>query len=181
MASSKDSGQGFIARNRKPRVHISYEDPYDADKRVELPFVMGVMADLSGNASEVAKPDMNQRKFLDIDMDTLDKRMAAIQPGLAMKVPHRLGDSADKDGEGRLAVELHFSKMEDFAPAEIARRVPALKEKLEAREKLSNLLRYMDGKAAAEEALRKLLADRDLMTVMQGKLKPGATPDETEK
>ena len=66
-----NSGQRFIARNRKPRVHITYEDPYNSDKKVELPFVMGVMADLSGNASEVEKPEMEKRKFLDFDMDKL--------------------------------------------------------------------------------------------------------------
>ena len=81
MAKNSNSGQKFISRNRKPRVHITYEDPYDAEKLVELPFVMGVMADLSGNASAVEKPEMEDRKFLDIDMDNFDKRMAAIEPG----------------------------------------------------------------------------------------------------
>ena len=91
MASNSNSGQKFISRNRKPRVHITYEDPYDAEKLVELPFVMGVLADLSGNASDVAKPDMNDRKFLDIDMDNFDKRMAAIEPAVSMRVPNKLG------------------------------------------------------------------------------------------
>ena len=91
MASNSNSGQKFISRNRKPRVHITYEDPYDAEKLVELPFVMGVMADLSGNASEVEKPDMDDRKFLDIDMDNFDKRMAAIEPAVTFRVPNKLG------------------------------------------------------------------------------------------
>ena len=86
MASNSNSGQKFISRNRKPRVHITYEDPYDAERLVELPFVMGVLADLSGNASQVAKPDMNERKFLDFDMDNFDKRMGAIEPAVSMKV-----------------------------------------------------------------------------------------------
>ena len=86
MASNSNSGQKFISRNRKPRVHITYEDPYDSEKLIELPFVMGVLADLSGNASQVAKPDMNDRKFLDIDMDNFDKRMAAIEPAVSMKI-----------------------------------------------------------------------------------------------
>jgi type VI secretion system protein ImpB len=97
MPANSNSGQKFISRNRKPRVHITYEDPYDSEKLVELPFVMGVLADLSGNASQVAKPDMNDRKFLDIDMDNFDKRMAAIEPAVSMKVPNRLG--ADGGGE----------------------------------------------------------------------------------
>ena len=75
-----DSGQKFIRRNRPPRVHITYEDPYNAEQKIELPFVMGVLADLSGNASAVEKPEISQRKFLDVDMDNFDQRMAAIEP-----------------------------------------------------------------------------------------------------
>ena len=167
MASNSNSGQKFISRNRKPRVHITYEDPYDAERLVELPFVMGVMADLSGNNSAVEKPDMNDRGFLDIDMDNFDKRMAAIEPGLTMKVPNKLGDGADGD---KLSVNLKLKKMEDFAPAALARQVPAVAKLLQAREQLSNLLRYMDGKVAAEDALKKLLADPQLMAAMKDKL-----------
>ena len=125
MASNSNSGQKFISRNRKPRVHITYEDPYDAERLIELPFVMGVMADLSGNNSAVEKPDMNDRAFLDIDMDNFDKRMAAIEPGLTMKVPNKLGESAGGD---KLAVNLKLKKMEDFAPAALARQVPARRQ-----------------------------------------------------
>ena len=167
MASNSNSGQKFISRNRKPRVHITYEDPYDAEKLVELPFVMGVMADLSGNASAVAKPDMADRNFLDIDMDNFDKRMAAIEPGLTMKVPNKLGEA---DSTDKLSVNLKFKKMEDFSPAAIARQVPATAKLLQAREQLQNLLRYMDGKAAAEDTLKKLLADPQMMAAMKEKL-----------
>ncbi|HYA74387.1 MAG TPA: type VI secretion system contractile sheath small subunit [Roseiarcus sp.] len=167
MASNSNSGQKFISRNRKPRVHITYEDPYDAERLVELPFVMGVMADLSGNNSAVVKPDMNDRAFLDIDMDNFDKRMAAIEPGLTMKVPNKLGDG---EGGDKLGVNLKFSKMEDMSPAAIARQVPAMAKLLEAREQLANLLRYMDGKVAAEDSIKKLLADPQLMAAMQQKL-----------
>jgi type VI secretion system protein ImpB len=167
MASNSNSGQKFISRNRKPRVHITYEDPYDAERLVELPFVMGVMADLSGNNSAVAKPDMNDRGFLDIDMDNFDKRMAAIEPGLTMKVPNKLGGG---EGGDKLGVNLKFTKIEDFSPAAIARQVPATAKLLAAREQLSNLLRYMDGKVAAEDSLKKLLADPQLMSAMKQKL-----------
>jgi type VI secretion system protein ImpB len=166
VASNSNSGQKFISRNRKPRVHITYEDPYDAEKLIELPFVMGVLADLSGNASEVAKPDMNDRAFLDIDMDNFDKRMAAIEPGLAMKVDNKLGDQS---GE-KLSVKIKFSKMDDFSPAAIARQIPATAKLLRAREQLANLLRYMDGKAAAEDTLKKLLADPQLMAALKEKM-----------
>jgi len=167
MASNSNSGQKFISRNRKPRVHITYEDPYDAERLIELPFGMGVMAGLSGNNSAVEKPDMNDRSFLDFDMDNFDKRMAAIEPGLTMKVPNKLGSG---EGGDRLSVNIKLRKMEDFAPAALARQVPAVAKLLQAREQLSNLLRYMDGKVAAEDALKKLLADPQLMAAMKDKL-----------
>jgi len=167
MASNSNSGQKFISRNRKPRVHITYEDPYDAERLVELPFVMGVISDLSGNSSAVAKPDMSERPFLDIDMDNFDKRMTAIEPGLSMKVPNKLGGG---EGGDKLSVNLKFNKIDDFSPAAIARQVPATAKLLAAREQLANLLKYMDGKVAAEDALKKLLADPQLMAAMQQKL-----------
>jgi type VI secretion system protein ImpB len=178
MASNSNSGQKFISRNRKPRVHITYEDPYDAERLIELPFVMGVLADLSGNSSAVQKPDMADRAFLDIDMDNFDKRMAAIEPGLSMKVPNKLGSG---EGGDKLSVNVKFKKMDDFSPTAIARQVPAVAKLLQAREQLSNLLRYMDGKVAAEDALKKLLADPQLMAAMKDKLaeRPSeATSDE---
>lgn len=163
MAS--DSGQKFIRRNRAPRVHITYEDPYDANKLVEIPFVMGVMSDLSGNASDVAKPDFADRGFLEFDMDNFEKRMAAIKPGVSFRVANKLGDGA---GE-QMGVKLNFTKMEDFSPASVAKQVPALNKLLEARSQLSNLLRYMDGKVSAEDALKKLLADPELMAALKAR------------
>src|SRR5690242_3854019 len=102
-----DSGQKFIRRNRAPRVHITYEDPYDAERLVELPFVMGVLSDLSGNASNVEKPKLEERKFLEFDMDNFENRMAAIEPGVSMRVTNKLGDADEK-----MSVALHFRKME---------------------------------------------------------------------
>jgi type VI secretion system protein ImpB len=173
---SSNSGQKFISRNRKPRVHITYEDPYDADKLVELPFVMGVLADLSGNASKVDKPDIAERNFLEFDMDNFDKRMSAIEPGVSMKVANKLSDgSSDK-----LSVNLTLRKMEDLSPAAIARQVPALAKLLQAREQLSNLLRYMDGKVAAEDKLKKLLADPQLMSALKDRLAESSGGDSEE-
>jgi type VI secretion system protein ImpB len=158
-----DSGQKFIRRNRAPRVHITYEDPYDAERLVELPFVMGVLSDLSGNNSAVEKAKLEERKFLDFDMDNFDARMAAIQPGIRMRVANKLGD----DSSEKMSVELNFSKMADFTPVAVARQVPATAKLLEAREQLANLLRYMDGKVGAEDQLKKLLADPQLMAALQ--------------
>ena len=170
---SSDSGQKFIRRNRAPRVHIAYDDPFDADKKIELPFVMAVMSDLSGDSSDVEKPDIADRAFLDIDMDNFEQRMAAIEPGTSFRVKNRLGD-----GDDQLSVKLKFKKMTDFTPASVARQVPALSKLLEAREQLANLSRYMDGKADAEAKLRELLKDKALMAALSEKLVKNP-PDES--
>jgi type VI secretion system protein ImpB len=161
-----DSGQRFIRRNRAPRVHISYEDPYDAERKIELPFVMGVMADLSGNNAGSEKPDVADRNFLDIDMDNFEARMKAINPGVSFKTENKLNDGT---GE-QMSVNLRFEKMEDFGPAAVARQVPALATLLQAREQLSNLLKYMDGKVAAEDQIKKLLNDPQLMQALRDRM-----------
>jgi len=160
-----DSGQRFIRRNRPPRVHITYENPSNAEEKIELPFVMGVMADLSGNAPGVEKDEIANRKMLDIDMDNFDKRMESISPGVAFRVDNKLGEG---DGE-KLGINLQFKKMDDFSPAAVAKQVPALNKLLEARTQLANLMRYMDGKVAAEGQLKKLLADPELMKMLSEK------------
>jgi type VI secretion system protein ImpB len=160
---SSDSGQKFIKRNRPPRVQISYEDPYNAEKQVELPFVMGVMADLSGNNSPVEKPPMAQRKFSNVDMDNFDEYMESVNPAVTFRTKNALGDES---GE-QIGINLSFKKMDDFSPGAIARQVPAMAALLEAREQLSNLQRYMDGKVAAEDQLKKLLANPQLMQALK--------------
>ena len=159
MAS--DSATGFIKRNRPPRVNISYADPYESDKLVELPFVMGVMSDLSGNASSVEKPPVAERTFTRVDQDSLDEYMSSVSPGVSMQVENSLDDQG-----GKLGVNLQFGKMDDLDPAEIARQVPALAKLLEARTQLANLQRYMNGKSAAQDQIQKLLADPDLMAAL---------------
>jgi type VI secretion system protein ImpB len=158
-----DSGQKFIKRNRPPRVQISYEDPYNAEKQVELPFVMGILSDLSGNASQVAKAPMAERKFSNVDMDNFEDYMASVAPAVTFRTANKLSG----DGNEQLGVNLTFKRMEDFTPGAIARQVPALRALLEAREQLANLQRYMDGKVAAEDQLKKLLADPELMKALK--------------
>ena len=170
-----DSGQRFIRRNRPPRVHITYEDPYNAERRIELPFVMGVMSDLSGNNSNVEKADVAERKFLEFDMDNFENRMAAVEPGAAFHVPNKLDDGA---GE-KLSVDMHFKKMDDFNPAAVARQVPALAKLLEARDQLANLLRYMDGKVAAEDQIKRLLRDPQLMEALRARAPASADEADT--
>lgn len=161
MASS-DSATGFIKRNRPPRVQISYADPIEANKQVELPFVMGIMSDLSGNASKEEKPPVADREFTAVSSDTLDDYMESVAPGLAINVDNKL----DPEQGGKLSVSLNFKKMADLSPGEIARQVPSLNTLLEARQQLANLARYMNGKSGAQEQLKQLLADPALMAAL---------------
>jgi type VI secretion system protein ImpB len=138
---------------------------------------MGVMADLSGNTPGVEKADIVQRKFLDFDMDNLDARMSAIQPGISFRVDNKLSDSS---GE-KMGVNLRFDKMADFEPAAVAKQVPAVAKLLEARQQLANLQRYMDGKVAAEDQLRKLLSDPRLMAALKDRVVEKGVEDDDEK
>ena len=157
------SSQKFIARNRAPRVQIEYDvELYGAEKKVQLPFVMGVMSDLSGNASKVEKAPVAEREFSQINSDTLDDYMESVAPGLAINVENTL----DPEQGGKLSVSLNFKKMADLSPGEIARQVPALATLLEAREQLANLQRYMNGKNGAQDQLKALLTDPKLMAAL---------------
>ncbi|MDO5605773.1 MAG: type VI secretion system contractile sheath small subunit [Paracoccus sp. (in: a-proteobacteria)] len=170
MASDKSTD--FLKRNRPPRVNISYEDPYDSEKMVELPFVLGVMSDLSGNASEVDKAPMEEREFVDVTAASLDDYVKSVQPGLSFNVENRVG------GEARLGVNLKFESMDDFDPAAVARQIPALKKLLEARQHLANLQRYMNSKPKAQDQIRKLLNDPELMAALAERDETATTPEE---
>ena len=160
------SSQKFIAKNRAPRVQIKYDvEVYGAEKKVQLPFVMGVMSDLSGKPAEPLAP-VSDRKFLEIDVDSFDARMKAMKPRVAFQVPNTL------TGEGNLQVDLTFESMDDFTPAAIARKVDALNQLLTAREQLQNLVTYMDGKGGAEELIAKVLADPALLGSLAASPKP---------
>ncbi len=151
------SSQKFIARNRAPRVQIEYDvELYGAEKKVQLPFVMGVMSDLSGKPADPLAP-VADRKFLEVDVDNFDARMKAIKPRVAFQVPNSL------TGEGNLAVDITFDTMEDFSPAAVAAKVDGLKQLLEARQQLANLVTYMDGKTGAEELISKVIKDEALL------------------
>jgi type VI secretion system protein ImpB len=164
------SGQKFIARNRAPRVHIEYDvELYGAQKKVELPFVMGVLANLSGNPKE-ALPPVADRSFLEVSVDNFDDRLKAMKPRVTMQVPNKL------TGEGNLNVELQMERMEDFNPGVIAASVPALAKLLEARQHLANLVTYMDGKTGAEELIARILKDPSLLKALASAPKPADAP-----
>lgn len=169
------SSQKFIARNRAPRVQIEYDvEVYGAEKKVQLPFVMGVMSDLSGNAGE-PQPGIADRKFLEIDVDNFDERLKSMKPKVAMRVPNTLTD------EGEMSVELSFESMDDFSPAAIARKVEPLRKLLDARTQLSNLVTYMDGKAGAEELISKVMQDPELMASLTAAPNPDAGGDNSDE
>ena len=160
------SSQKFIARNRAPRVQIEYDvEVYGAEKKVQLPFVMGVMADLSGKPTDPLAP-VADRKFLEIDIDNFDNRLKAMKPRVAFRVPNTL------TGEGELSVDLSFESMEDFSPAAVAQKVDSLNRLLQARQQLSNLMSYMDGKTGAEELIAKALNDPSLLQSLVAEAKP---------
>ena len=163
---AKESGQKFIARNRAPRVQIEYDlETNGAMEKKQIPFVMGVLADLSGRSSEEL-PEIEQRKALDVDMDNFDSRLKAMKPRVTFSVPNKL------TGEGQLAVDITFESMDDFSPGAIARKVEPLAKLLEARTQLSNLVTYMDGKAGAEKLITKALQDPALLQSLASAPKP---------
>lgn len=154
---AKSNSQKFIGRNRAPRVQIEYDvELYGAQKKQQIPFVMGVMADLAGDSEEPLAP-IDERKLLEIDVDNFDDRLKAMKPRAAFTVPNTL------TGEGNLAVDITFENMDDFSPAAIARKVGSLNKLLQARTQLSNLVTYMDGKSGAEELIANALQDEALL------------------
>lgn len=154
---AKASSQKFIARNRAPRVQIEYDvERYGAEKKVQLPFVMGVLSDLSGKPEEPLPP-VAERAALEIDVDNFDERMKAMKPRVAIQVENVV------TGEGNLAVDLTFESLDDFSPGAVASKVDGLRELLEARTQLSNLITYMDGKTGAEELIGKIMNDSALL------------------
>jgi type VI secretion system protein ImpB len=162
-----DSGQKFIGRNRAPRVQIEYDvEIYGAEKKVQLPFVMGVMADLSGKSEEPLAP-VSDRKFLEVDVDNFDQRMKAIRPRVAFSVPNTI------TGEGNMNVDISFESMDDFSPEAIARKVEPLRKLLEARTQLAGLITAMDGKDGAEQLIAKTLNDPQLLQSLASERQSG--------
>ena len=173
---AKQSSQKFIARNRAPRVQIEYDvELYGAQKKVQVPFVMGVMGDLSGDAKDPL-PGVEDRKFLNVDVDNFDDRMKSMKPRVAFSVPNTL------TGEGNMAIDITFESMDDFSPAAVARKVDSLNKLLEARSQVSNPMTYMDGKSGAEELIAKLLQDPALLQALASAPKPdgGSSSESSE-
>lgn len=171
---AKQSSQKFIARNRAPRVQIEYDlEVFGAQKKVQIPFVMGVMSDLSG-ANNAELPGVEERKMLEVDVDNFDNRLQAMKPRVSFAVPNTL------TGEGNLNVDVTFESMDDFSPAAVARKVAPIAKLLEARTQLANLNTYMDGKAGAEKLIAQAIHDPALLQSLTSAAKPADTDGKGE-
>jgi len=163
------SSQKFIARNRAPRVQIEYDvETKGGQQKVEIPFIMGVMSDLSGR-SAAELPPVNDRKALEFDGDNFDKRLAAMKPRVTFTVPNKL------TGEGSLPVDITFESMDDFSPAAIAKKIEPLRQLLEARTQLASLVARMDGKADAEQLVSDAIKDPALLAKLVAAGKPDSS------
>ncbi len=174
------SSAKFLERNRPPRVHIAYELKTDgAQRKVELPFVMGVMADLSGDLKAGKElPRLEQRKFDDFSVDNFDARMKAIEPRVEIFVERTVGEVTPGQDD-KIKIDLTFEKMEDFSPEVIARKVAPLAELLKAREQLTNLMSWTDGRSSVEDLLANLVKDPALLKAVASSSAPpdsGAAP-----
>ena len=160
MSSLQENSQKFIARNRAPRVQIEYDiELYGAQKKVNIPFVMGVMSELSG-ANQGELPPIEARKATEIDRDTFDTYLKSSAPRVVTQVPNAL------TGEGQLNVDITFESLDDFSPSQLAQKIPALKKLLDARIQLENLNTYLDGKAGAEQLIDKALRNPELLQTL---------------
>ena len=169
-----ESVQGKLSRVRKPRVHITYEVETEGATVVkELPFVVGVMGDFSGNPTEPLKP-LKDRKFVSIDRDSFDEVMKRMTPGVEMKVENTLADDGSE-----LAVKLKFSSIEDFEPAKIVEQVEPLRKLLDTRNRLRELMSAVDRADGLEGELEKLLQDAEALKKLAGEMgvEASATPD----
>ena len=174
--SRQSSAQKFIGESRAPRVQIEYDvELYGSQKKVELPFVVGVIADLSGDNVEILD-SVDDRRFVGLDVENFDQRMAEIDPQLSFHVPNLL----TKDGT-LIPVDLNFASMEDFSPAEVVKRIPELAVLLEARSQLKELITYMDGKVAAEEVIQEILKNPKWSTDLDAALSKKKIDDSNQQ
>ena len=169
----KDSGAKFIGRNRAPRVQIDYDCEILSDRKRELPFIMGVLADLSGDVKEPL-PSLIERKFTEIDSENFDDVLKANKPRVAYQVNNTL------TGEGKMNIDITFESMSDFSPDNLAKNIEPLRKLLEARTQLSNLTSFMDGKDNAETVLQGLLKNPALLKSLMESAAPEAEASDEE-
>ena len=173
---SSESTQHKLDRVRRPRVQITYDvETNGAMQKVELPFVVGVMADLSAQPKEALKP-LKERKFVPIDRDNFNEVMKRATPRLALKVQNKLTDE-----NTQMPVELNFSNMDDFDPAKVAQQVPALKQLLDMRQRLSELMSKMEGNDKLEELLAQVMSNTEAQQALAKQMGIGAEAPKSEE
>ncbi len=170
-----ESTQHKLDRVRPPRVQITYDvETGDAIEKRELPFIVGVLADLSGDQG---KPPLKDRKFTEIDRDNFNEVLGSINPELNFRVDNKLTDDADD----QLNVSLEFEDMEDFTPSEVVRQVEPLRQLFEARQRLSDLAAKLEGNAKLESLLRDILDNTEVQEEIRESLEAnGDAADEDE-
>lgn len=165
--ASKPSLQHTLDRVRSPRVHITYDvEIGDAIELKEIPFVMGILADLSGNPEEPL-PKVKERKFVEIDRDNINSVLEGMKPRVAFRVDNKLADD-----DSKIAVELRFKSMDDFHPEQVARQITPIRKLVEAREKLSNLLNKLDGNDRLDELLQEVISSTDSLEALSRATNP---------
>lgn len=172
---SSESIHGKLKRVRPPRVHITYEVETEGAQVVkELPFVVGVVGDLSGNPTEPLKP-LKDRKFIQVDRDNLNDVMKKMTPGLNMRVENTITDDGSE-----MAVQLRFDSMADFEPANVARQIEPLRKLLETRDKLRDLLTKIDRSEDLEQLLEQVLQNTDELKKLSSELGVGQSTTDSE-
>ena len=166
---ARESTQHKLDRVRSPRVHITYDvETGDAIEMKELPFVVGVLSDLSGKPEEPL-PRLRERKFVEIDRDNFDAVLKGMKPRLAYRVDNKLTDD-----DSKLAVELRFNSLEDFEPEQVVRQVEPLRKLLETRMQLSALLAKADGNDKLSERLQEIIGNTELLKKLSDEAGVGA-------
>jgi type VI secretion system protein ImpB len=169
---ARESIQGKLGRVRPPRVHITYDvEVGDAIQMKEIPFVVGVLADLSGKPDEPLPP-LKDRKFVEIDRDNFDSVLKGMKPRLAYRVDNKLGDE-----DSKLGVELRFNGMEDFEPEQVVNQIEPLRKLAEARRKLSDLMAKMDGNDRLVELMDQVIKSTEALQ----KISKEASTDTSDK
>ncbi len=168
-----DSVHEKLKRVRKPRVHITYDVETEGAKEVkELPFVIGVLGDFSGDPTEELKP-LRDRKFIQIDRENFDQVMRRMSPGVKMRVENTLkGDGSE------MPVSLSFQSLEDFEPGRVVEQVEPLRKLMETRNKLRDLMAKADGSEKLESLLEEVLQDNEKLQGLRADL--GLTQDTKE-
>lgn len=173
---AKESLQHTLDRVRAPRVQITYDvEVGDAIEMKEIPFVVGVLADLSGKPDEPL-PKLKERKFIEIDRDNFNNVLEGMKPRIAYRVDNKLTDD-----DSRIAVELRFKSMDDFHPERVAEQVGPVRKLVEARKRLSEMLNKLDGNDKLDELLQDVISSTDSLEKLGREAGVGKQEDETTK